>query len=184
MAQAEGWKMTIGKIYIVRVLTTDYVKIGFTAGSVKKRIKSLQNANPMGLSLIRQVEGTRAGEIEFHERFSAKKVRGEWFLFDPQMMVFTPDIDFIEHKPSDDIVPFLNAVKARFRNAEHLRSDLEASGYPVSRKTCASWMSGRTDMPLSEVLEVCRLIGARDMDEAAQLITNGVIIRDMDGAGK
>lgn len=176
--------MTIGKIYIVAVLTTDYVKIGFTTGSVKKRIKSLQNANPMGLALIRQIEGTRAGEKEFHKQFSHTKVRGEWFLFDPQMMVFTPEVLLSDHKPSEETVPFLNAVKARFRNAEHLRSDLEDCGYQVSRKTCASWMSGKTDMPLSEALEVCRLIGARDMGEAAQLLTGGIIIRDVGGAGK
>lgn len=67
-----------GSVYFVRV--SDTVKIGFSArADVSQRLREIKASSPYGLRLIHTVKGTLATEREFHEKFSATRIAGEWF---------------------------------------------------------------------------------------------------------
>lgn len=69
------------KIYLIHQWDTDYYKIGYTRGSVDKRLKELQTGTPNELMVISYFESDYAKMIEstFHRLHKAKKVSGEWF---------------------------------------------------------------------------------------------------------
>jgi DNA-binding XRE family transcriptional regulator len=77
-------------VYFVRAGKDGPVKIGWSKdGAV--RIKALQTAHHMRLELIRQLDGTIELEHRFHSYFASKRIRGEWFEFDDEMLtVFDP----------------------------------------------------------------------------------------------
>ncbi len=67
------------KVYFVRCETTRLVKIGFTVGSVKERLSSLQTGSASELFLIAAVMGSEADEKALHRKYDHVRVRGEWF---------------------------------------------------------------------------------------------------------
>lgn len=79
-----------GGVYFLRA--GDRVKIGW-ASSVRRRARELQGACPDRLVLAHFVPATgtadgRRMEREFHRRFAACRVRGEWFNFHPVIEEF------------------------------------------------------------------------------------------------
>lgn len=59
-------------------------KIGFTAGKLLDRLKSLQTGNPRPLSLVTSFPGDRQDEAALHLRFSHLRLAGEWFAMTPE----------------------------------------------------------------------------------------------------
>jgi hypothetical protein len=69
--------MSNGSVYFVR--SGRYVKIGWTTGSVSRRIESLQVGNPIPIELIGSALGEPFREAQLHQIASPAHVRGEWF---------------------------------------------------------------------------------------------------------
>lgn len=70
----------------------DLIKIGFSR-DLPKRIRTLRDNLPYEGKLLHVVTGTERMEQYFHQRFSADRVRGEWF------------------KRSDDLLRFIEQLK-------------------------------------------------------------------------
>lgn len=73
---------TGGTLYAIRAEGTSLVKIGYTAGSVQKRLKSLQTGQPLPLHIVAalRVEGdARQKEAWLHAFLAEERRRGEWF---------------------------------------------------------------------------------------------------------
>ena len=86
-------KHRFGKIYAIAC--GHYVKVGMTYGPVKERMKSLQAANPIQMSIMfeavvdEQQIGATTGQVEYaiHQKLAAFKVRGEWFQIDRSQVI-------------------------------------------------------------------------------------------------
>jgi hypothetical protein len=63
-------------IYVIR--SGDFVKIG-KANDPQKRIADLQTAHPVKLELLATLPGDKWLEKQFHNRFSDRRITGEWF---------------------------------------------------------------------------------------------------------
>lgn len=74
-----------GWVYLISAKGTGTVKIGFSRKYPTARQRNLQTANPHELQLLALVQGTRRDEQKYHERFSAFRIRGEWFRDDPSV---------------------------------------------------------------------------------------------------
>lgn len=66
-------------IYFIRDDATQLIKIGFTAGEVENRLRSLQTGCPGKLVVILQIDGSEQDETAWHQRFADARERGEWF---------------------------------------------------------------------------------------------------------
>ena len=80
-----------GYVYFVRNSDNDVIKIGF-ASNLGARIASLQTGNPELLVLVMSLLGSREEEKQIHERFSSKRLRGEWFSLDAELEEFLDDL--------------------------------------------------------------------------------------------
>lgn len=78
-------------VYMVRVGDNGPVKIGWSARSPEKRVRSLQCGHHQHLRIIRTVDGPREAERWMHEFFRAQRLRGEWFKWSLQMTEVTLD---------------------------------------------------------------------------------------------
>lgn len=76
-----------GVVYFVQVGNEGPYKIGWSA-DVSRRMGELQVANPSHLHLRGTVPGTRETEAEFHQRFRAAHVSGEWFQNTEELRAF------------------------------------------------------------------------------------------------
>lgn len=75
-----------GWVYFIRSGHTHAIKIGFTAGRVEDRLKSLQTAHPYKLEVVGKSRGTRDYEKSLHSRFSSLRLEGEWFEPHPDLL--------------------------------------------------------------------------------------------------
>jgi len=66
-----------GTIYFIGA--GPYIKIGWTAGKVRARLVGIQSGCPFELELLGVRPGSLEVEKEFHVRFAAHHLRGEWF---------------------------------------------------------------------------------------------------------
>lgn len=55
------------------------VKIGYTGGNPKERLRALQTGSPMPLVLWAYADGTEELEAAFHNAFAPLRSHGEWF---------------------------------------------------------------------------------------------------------
>lgn len=76
------------KIYLIHEWPTDHYKIGFTKGTVEKRLKTLQTGNPNELTVVAYFESEYARLIEstFHRLNKHRRISGEWFDLSPQFV--------------------------------------------------------------------------------------------------
>ena len=77
------------KVYFIFDEVHRAVKIG-TAMDVASRLSSLQVGNAVPLRVVRVVDGGRPTELWFHKKFASKRLSGEWFLFDADMLSASP----------------------------------------------------------------------------------------------
>lgn len=77
-----------GRVYFIEAIGLDLVKIGWTAGEVRTRLKALQCASPVELQVCGAMHGTLYQERGFHRRYRALRVRGEWFRLSPELLTF------------------------------------------------------------------------------------------------
>lgn len=76
---------TGGTLYAIRAEGTSLVKIGYTTGSVEKRLKTLQTGQPFRLRVIETVvveSEARQHETLLHKFLTEQRRSGEWFEID------------------------------------------------------------------------------------------------------
>jgi len=83
---------TEGSVYFIISEKNQEIKIGFTAGPVEKRLRSLQTAHPYRLNLLTTICGTTEDEKSLHERFANIRLEGEWL------------------KPHRDLIAFISVI--------------------------------------------------------------------------
>ena len=71
--------MNLGKIYFL--CSDNKIKIGYTKGSLDKRIQQLNTGSPNKIYKLGWIEGNKEKEKELHIKFSMYRIRnnGEWF---------------------------------------------------------------------------------------------------------
>lgn len=78
------WGSAEGFVYfVVAGEAQEWVKIGFTAGDPRQRLKSLQTGCPLKLELIGAVPATVKAEAEIHDVLKEERGLGEWFQLTP-----------------------------------------------------------------------------------------------------
>lgn len=75
---------TLSNVYFVQS-ESGSIKVGM-AVDVSARLRSLQTANPSKLKLLATCAGGRTLEREYHSRFAAHRLHGEWFLPHPDIL--------------------------------------------------------------------------------------------------
>lgn len=73
-------------VYLLRAGETEMIKIGW-ADDLARRVRAIQTAHYETLHIIRTIEGPSTAETWLHRRFIDRRVRFEWFRFDPAMLV-------------------------------------------------------------------------------------------------
>lgn len=73
-------------IYFAVAETMGLIKIGFTKGSVRKRLSNVQSSSPDSIRILLSMHGDRLQEKSLHDRFAASHVRGEWFKPSPDLL--------------------------------------------------------------------------------------------------
>lgn len=73
-----------GLCYFVGAQQVGLVKIGY-AKDVEMRVNHLQVNTPVEVRLLATAEGGLWREREYHIRFAADRVRGEWFKLTPEI---------------------------------------------------------------------------------------------------
>lgn len=81
------------RVYFIQA-ATGQIKIGIAANPAA-RLRDLQVGSPVALSLLCECEGGRPQEREYHRRFAAHRLHGEWFA------------------PHQEIIAEIEAVKCR-----------------------------------------------------------------------
>lgn len=81
-------------IYIIEL--ENFVKIGFTEDPVR-RLNTLQTTLPMDLNVLLVIMGGRKLEKALHYKFRDLRVRGEWFIFNDEIL------DYIDSKSEEDL---------------------------------------------------------------------------------
>ena len=67
---------------------TEFVKIGYTDGSITSRLCSLQPGNPHKLEVLLTIGGAQRDEDLYHGLFSVYHVRGEWYHLTKAIQAF------------------------------------------------------------------------------------------------
>lgn len=84
----------MGKVYIVGIPDERRYKIGWTKGTIDKRVAPLQTGNPKKIEVINLFETEFHVRVEtwMHNKHSSKRMEGEWFnLTDEEVMSFKED---------------------------------------------------------------------------------------------
>lgn len=73
-----------GSVYFITVGEpyATHVKIGFTRGNPRQRLKELQTGCPLQMYLLGAIPGCMTMEAELHGVLEQYRVIGEWFIFD------------------------------------------------------------------------------------------------------
>jgi hypothetical protein len=84
--QNETYGQATGFVYFVAAGDPiQHVKIGYTSGHPRKRLKALQTANPLKLTILGFVLGNEAYERELHDVLREDRLSGEWFNYTPHV---------------------------------------------------------------------------------------------------
>lgn len=70
-----------GCVYFILTECELYLKVGFTHGSVEKRLAAIQTGCPINLKIahIIECENPKQVEKDYHHKFTNYRTRGEWF---------------------------------------------------------------------------------------------------------
>ena len=74
-------------VYFIRAGTSGPIKIG-KAQNVRVRLSTLQTSTAVPLHVLGIVAGGRDRERELHEQFAHLRLRGEWFVPEPELLQF------------------------------------------------------------------------------------------------
>lgn len=74
----EKYSSSRGHIYVISMLGTNYIKIGFSV-SPQDRLRSLQTSSPFEMQLLYHEPGSLQFEQLVHERLKSHITRGDWY---------------------------------------------------------------------------------------------------------
>jgi len=80
------YKMDAASVYFVQA-GNGLIKIGMSL-NVNSRIKALQQASPLKLSLLKTIDGGRKMEASLHKTFKHLRSHGEWFFPQQDLITF------------------------------------------------------------------------------------------------
>lgn len=80
-------------IYAIQPENEPAVKIGYTTGSLQKRLTWLQVGNHKRLELLGAIPGDWKTEQGLHKTLAPCRIRGEWFRLE------TPVLEFLQTMP-------------------------------------------------------------------------------------
>jgi hypothetical protein len=88
---ANGVSIDVDIVYVMRV--RQFYKIGYTT-DIRKRYNDISVSNPFKVTLMITIvsEAAQLLESQLHERFAAKRVRGEWFRLDEEDLAFLREL--------------------------------------------------------------------------------------------
>lgn len=83
----------MGKIYFL--CSDNKIKIGYTKGSVEKRIQQLNTGSPNTIYKLGWMDGDKEKEKQLHMKFSVYRIRdnGEWFLGTEEIIKFINSVN-------------------------------------------------------------------------------------------
>lgn len=81
-------------IYFIREKGTDNCKIGYSEESLEKRLSQLQTGNSKELEIVFGLPGGRERESQLHKTYESKKLRGEWFQLDKEILLSILSVSF------------------------------------------------------------------------------------------
>ncbi|NER96267.1 MAG: GIY-YIG nuclease family protein [Symploca sp. SIO1B1] len=124
MFDDSAYKNKPGFIYLIHAVGSDRYKIGLTTRSVQARLVELNSSqSPYPLELIDWFETDNVTEDEkyFHEKYSAHRVHGEWFVFDKRTLKevrreYQDDVGFTFPQLPRISLPTLSKLPAINRN--------------------------------------------------------------------
>lgn len=73
-------------IYFIQAENSKAIKIGYTKGSVEKRLKTLQIGNHETLTLLGTTQGDKVLEKAIHYKLNTLLIRGEWFSYSSRIL--------------------------------------------------------------------------------------------------
>lgn len=73
--------------FVYAIASDNAVKIGWSSNPTE-RLRGLRTASPGRLSLVGQIEATKARESELHRQFSPWRIVGEWFRMEADVAMF------------------------------------------------------------------------------------------------
>ncbi len=81
-------------VYFIRMIGTNFVKIGYTSGDIDHRVYNLQTGCPRELQKIAVLEGDEYLEASYHLRYSIYKTDGgqEWFSLPDEILAEIKDL--------------------------------------------------------------------------------------------
>lgn len=87
----------IGKVYFFT--DGDYIKIGFTKETLKRRLERLATGNPKRMFILGYTKGTMDDEFALHALFNKDRVRydGEWFYPSQELIDYINEVNEIEN---------------------------------------------------------------------------------------
>jgi Meiotically Up-regulated Gene 113 (MUG113) protein/AAA domain-containing protein len=94
------------RVYFIFAAYAGLIKIGI-AYDVEARLKALQSNTGDRLHLLLAIPGGRAKEAELHQRFSADRVRGEWFRPSPALL------SLVREYGDTEVLPAIHAPACR-----------------------------------------------------------------------
>ena len=92
-------------IYLIATSDKTACKVGYTK-NVEARLSVLRNGNHLSLDLIATRDGNACLEKAIHDRMSSRRLRGEWYAFDNEVVAaffatYDMDKDLHPAKPNE-----------------------------------------------------------------------------------
>lgn len=96
-AEAQAVEDAKADLYFIQSSDDGPIKIGITGLPIRKRMKALQTAHPFQLHLRALIKAEGMRETEYHARFAAHRLHGEWFVAAPEILA---EIDRLKALPA------------------------------------------------------------------------------------
>lgn len=130
-------------IYFLNAAEAGVIKIGVT-NDLDRRIGSITRMSPLPLELLLSVPGNHRTEAEFHERFSASRLHGEWFsTTDGVILEFIRT--YVPHD-EDGVILETNSATDSKRPADTGNADEPSSVEPVGEGPAPLLATNSTSM--------------------------------------
>lgn len=142
----------MSSVYFIRCTASGLIKIGLSENPWK-RLSKMQSDSPGQLEMLGVVGGDIVTEAELHDRFSASRLRGEWF------------------NPTDDLVAFVQDLPApvgeRRKTYDPATSPTRlAAAVGIGKGHASNILSGKRDPGFDLALRIFAVTGQKFGDLA------------------
>lgn len=116
-------------IYFVQQGPGGPIKIGFTSKPIAKRLADIQVHSPHPVTLLALIDGDKSIEALWHERFAARRMKGEWFMYTPEFEVFCRSLGTVSQEIPTNTLLQLDLPKGAYDRLVALKAKTEAASY-------------------------------------------------------